>query len=322
MKVVTIDCQYLFSEYAAAYLITDGKRGLIVDNNTTHSVPLILKAIEAEGLKPSDIDFLIVTHVHLDHAGGTSALLKACPNAQVLAHPRAAKHLIDPEKLISSAQSVYGAENFQKLYGKIEPIPSEKIRVMQDEELLTWQASELKFLHTRGHANHHFCILLSYLGKPEAVFTGDAFGIAYPEHQKRGVFAFVSTSPTDFDPEEARRSIARIRDSGARVAYPTHFGALTDLKEASRQLLEGVDVSEAILKEALSSSMTASQDLTAFCKTRLEDYFSQRLLQEGFGDLTGEAAQTKAGQILQLDIELNAAGIAYVAQKMKKGTAE
>src|SRR5689334_4860983 len=108
MKVVTIDCDYLYPRFAASYLITNGKHGVLIDNNTAHSVPIILKALEKEGLTPDSIDHLIVTHVHLDHAGGTSALARICAGATVLAHPRATKHLIDPTKLVASARHVYG----------------------------------------------------------------------------------------------------------------------------------------------------------------------------------------------------------------------
>src|SRR5262249_54286000 len=150
-----------------------------------------------EGLGPEAVDYLIVTHVHLDHAGGSSLLMRECPNARLLAHPRAIPHLVDPSKLVASARQGYGDAEFEKLYGRIDPIEAGRVRAMDDGSRLGWAGAELEFLHTRGHANHHFCILLSESGKPRSIFTGDSFGLAYPELQQSGLFIFPSTSPTD-----------------------------------------------------------------------------------------------------------------------------
>ena len=315
MKVVTIDCQYLFPRYAASYLVTDGERALVVDNNTTHSVPLILKALKEEGLTPEKVDYLIVTHVHLDHAGGSSALLRECPNAKLLAHPRAVPHLVDPSKLISSARKVYGDEKFEKLYGWIDPIAAERVRAMEDGEVLSWQWMALQFLHTRGHANHHFCISFSEGGRPRYVFTGDAFGLAYPDLQKAGLFVFPSTSPTDFDAGQARLSIDRIQGIGAPVAYPTHFGPVREIAEAARQLKEGIDFSEALLQEAVQSE-EADDKLDKFCETRVRAHFLELFKRRGM------SWDKKAQELLDLDMELNGAGIAHVARKIRRKKAE
>src|SRR5690242_7173105 len=122
MSIDTIDCHYVMPNFAAAYLLADQGKAAFVDNNTTHSVPTLMNALKQRGLEPKDVQFIMVTHVHLDHAGGTSALATLCPNAVVLAHPRAAPHLIDPRKLVSSARAVYGDAIFDQLYGKIDPI--------------------------------------------------------------------------------------------------------------------------------------------------------------------------------------------------------
>lgn len=307
MKIATIDCQYVFPRFAASYLVADGKRGIVVENNTTHSVPLILDAIRGEGLAPSAIDYVIVTHVHLDHAGGSSALMRECKNAKLLAHPRAAPHLIDPSKLVSSARRVYGDEVFEKLYGQIDPIPESRVRVMQDEEILEWQGTKLRFLHTRGHANHHFCVQLD----EQAIFTGDAFGLAYPDIQDKGLFIIPSTSPTDFDAAEARKSIERIRDSGAKEAYLTHFGAVTDLAGAARQLTTEIDFSEKLLNSAQRSGEPDNR-LQSFCEAAIRERFSKIL------SARGEAFEKKAWSILKMDLELNAAGIAHVARKRRE----
>jgi glyoxylase-like metal-dependent hydrolase (beta-lactamase superfamily II) len=240
--------------------------------------------------------------------------MELCPNAKLLAHPRAVPHLSDPSKLVKSAQEVYGEARFQELYGKIEPIDASRIQAMNDGEVLKWRGAELGFLHTRGHANHHFCIVLSELGKAQAIFTGDSFGLAYPDLQSHGLFIFPSTSPTDFNADEARKSIRRILDSGAPLAYLTHFGAVHDLPGASKQLMEGIDFSERLLKDAAESSLPDDQ-LGKFCDERIRQHFSLLLAKRGV------RFDEKAKKLLDLDLELNADGIAHVARKNRsKGT--
>ncbi|MEO1338497.1 MAG: MBL fold metallo-hydrolase, partial [Myxococcota bacterium] len=233
--ITTIDCEYLDRpQFAAAYLITDGTQAAFVDNCTSRNVPQMLEALRGRGLSTDAVDYVIITHVHLDHAGGTSALLQACPNAKVVAHPRAARHVIDPSKLVSSASAVYGEDEFKRLYGKIEPIAESRVQIMEDEQTLPFGRSRLRFLHTRGHANHHFCIVDE---SSQSIFTGDAFGLHYPRLQTPGQFAFPSTSPTDFDGPLARDAVQRIVDAKPKRVFPTHFGEVTAVDTAGRQLL-------------------------------------------------------------------------------------
>jgi glyoxylase-like metal-dependent hydrolase (beta-lactamase superfamily II) len=302
----TIDCNYLAPQFAAAYLIAESDRALFVENNTAHATPFLLQALKETGLKPEQVEYLIVTHIHLDHAGGTSKLLQACPNAKVLAHPRAAPHLIDPTKLITSARHVYGDANFDRLYGEILPIDSARVRIMQDQEVLPFGSRSLKFIYTRGHANHHFCIFDS---ESEGIFTGDSFGLAYPALQKSGLFIFPSTSPTDFDPNEARLSIQKILDSGAKRAFLTHYGSIGDLKGAADQLRMHLDFSEKLLESAIQSSEPDAA-LDEFCQKQIYSYFQTLLSNQGL-------ATPEVWDLIKMDLELNAAGIAHIARKRR-----
>ncbi len=311
--IITIDSEYLeHPRFAAAYLIVEGDRAAFVDNNTAHAVPKLLSALSRAGLRPEQVEYAIITHIHLDHAGGSSALLSACPNAKLLAHPRAARHAIDPSRLIASARKVYGDASFEKLYGRIDPIPAARVREMSDGEELAFGSRTLKFLHTRGHANHHFCVLDS---GSSGIFTGDAFGLRYPDLQSGGLFVFPSTSPTDFDAEEARRSVRRIVDSGARTAFLTHFGELGELREAGDQLISHLDFCEQLLADAIRSP---EQDagLPAFCERRIGERMRAELSSRGI------ALEGREAKLLALDIELNAAGISHVAVKRRGGKLE
>jgi glyoxylase-like metal-dependent hydrolase (beta-lactamase superfamily II) len=318
VRVVTIDCEYLQPRFAAAYLLIDpsadgspaSSRAAFIDNNTSHSVPLLLAALRDQGLTPEQVDFVIITHVHLDHAGGTSALMSACPNARLLAHPKAARHMIDPSKLVASARAVYGAEAFERMYGTIDPIAADRVQTVADEEEVQFGNSKLKFLHTRGHANHHACIV-----EPEtqSVFTGDSFGLCYPALQRSGLFIFPSTSPTDFDYEQAVQSIDRITAAGTR-AYLTHFGPVTDLATAALQLKEHLRESQEVLQLASDPSRAAldSDALTAYCARELGTRFEAAAARLGLQ--LNEADR----ELLRLDLELNAQGIAYAATSPRR----
>ena len=264
----TIDCHYLGRpRLAAAYLIQDGDEAAFVDNCTAHSVPTLLSTLDETGLAPEQVRYIIITHVHLDHAGGTSALAEACPNATVIAHPRAARHVIDPARLVASATAVYGEEQFNKVYGVISPVAADRVREMDDEETLDLGGRTLRFLHTRGHANHHFCIADD---KSNAVFTGDAFGLHYPDLQSGGPFAFPSTTPTDFDAELACEAIERLVALDAAVMYPTHFGGVTEIAMTSKQLLRHLAFAAELCDDAFSSDLPG-ESWSAHGPHRLED---------------------------------------------------
>ncbi len=312
MIIETIDCHYTMPRYAAAYLLVQEGKAAFIDNNTAHAVPLMMGALRARGLSPEDVELCIITHIHLDHAGGSSALMAACPRATLVAHPRAARHALDPEKLIGSATAVYGEQKFRELYGVIEPIPESRIRIMEDGETLDFHGRSLQFLHTRGHANHHFVIVDA---DESAVFTGDAFGLCYPDLCRDGLFVFPSTSPTDFDGELAREAVRRIADTGMRRAFPTHFGPVEQIEEARDQMLDWLDFSERLMEEARDSTLE-DEALEGYIEPQLRARFEDRL-----GD-TATGRDPTTWERLALDIDLNAQGLAFAAAKQRKKRAE
>lgn len=305
----TIDCQYIKPRFASAYLRVEGegagREAAFIDNNTSHSVPLLLARLKLAGLEPGQVRYVIITHVHLDHAGGTSRLLAHCPNAQVLCHPRAARHVIDPSKLVASARHVYGNAQYEELYGEILPIDAARVREVQDGEKVALGGRELSFFHARGHANHHFCIEDPAM---DAVFTGDAFGVCYPGVE--GFLVLPSTSPTDFDAALARASVQRIRDIGTSGVYLTHYGRVERVSEGADQLLEQLDFSERLLGDAVRSDCS-DETLPEFCEGRIAEFYKVYI-----GKLGLPLAST--WKWIQLDLKLNAAGIAHVARKTRK----
>ncbi|MRG90815.1 MBL fold metallo-hydrolase [Polyangium spumosum] len=304
-RLVTIDCDYLGPGVAAAYLRVEGDEAAFVETNTTHAVPRLLAALAREGLAPEAVRWVIVTHVHLDHAGGASALLAALPNATVLAHPRAARHLVDPSKLVKSAEAVYGAARFAELYGTIQPIDASRVRSLEDHAVVSLGSATLSFVHTRGHANHHFIVLDP---AREAVFTGDTFGLVYPRLQRGRRLAFPSTSPTDFDAEAAHASIDVVLRSGARRAALTHFGEIEDLDVVASALHRWIDLSAALVDAAVALAPAEAEPMI---RAALE-----KEMERAAGD-AGISLDAEDLALLELDLALNAQGLAYVASKRR-----
>lgn len=306
--VRTIDTHYAGQDQvAAAYLLVDEGEAAFVETNTSSSVPGLLAALAAEGLSPERVKYVIITHIHLDHAGGAGVLMAACPNATLLAHPKAAPHAIDPSRIVKGATAVYGEEAFAELYGEVRPTPAERVRAMADGETVELGGRTLTFLHTRGHANHHFCV---HDSRSEGVFTGDSMGVVYPHLQDKGVFALASTSPTDFDEAAAHEALDRIVATGAKRVYPTHFGEYTEVQaiadQLHAQLTEYGQVVEAALADGLEGDLLAT-----FCSERARQIIEAHLREHGHGP---EDARTG---IVATDVDLNGQGLAFAVQKIR-----
>jgi glyoxylase-like metal-dependent hydrolase (beta-lactamase superfamily II) len=302
-SLVTIDCDPQAPQTVAAYLRLEGGEAAFVETNTQKTLPALEAALVRSGVAPEAVRWIVVTHVHLDHAGGASALLARCPNATLLAHPRAARHLIDPSRLVASATGVYGAERFAELYGTIEPAPEGRVRALADGETFALGNAELRVHHTRGHANHHFVVADPAM---DTVFTGDSFGVVYPQLQRAGTYALASTSPTDFDPEAAHETIDRIVGFGSRTLHPTHFGAIGDLPSAAAQLHEWIDASARWLDAASGSGQSYEEN-----KRIIERAMHGEMQRQA--DRVGLALGKEDWALLALDLDLNSQGIAFVA---------
>jgi glyoxylase-like metal-dependent hydrolase (beta-lactamase superfamily II) len=304
-RLVTLDCDYVQPQLAASYLRVQDGEAAFIETGTARNLDALLAGLDAEGVAREAVRYVIVTHVHLDHAGGASALMGALPNATLLAHPRAARHLIDPSKLVASARAVYGAARFDSLYGTIAPVAAERVRALDDGADVPFGAGSLRFVHTRGHANHHFVVVDP---SASAVFTGDTFGLAYPRLQRAGRFAFPSTSPTDFDAIEARASIEKVRTLGMERACLTHFGAVTDLDAVAAQLTQWIDLSESLLTQSLAQPANEAE---AWIRARLTDAMEDAARAAGLTLDEGDRALTG------FDIDLNAQGLAFAAAKKR-----
>jgi len=232
--ITAVDTEYLYPGHAAAHIIQDGRQAAFVDVGTNYSVPYLLAALDVLGIARENVNYVFLTHVHLDHAGGAGVLLRALPNATAVLHPRGAPHMIDPEKLIAGSKVVYGDERFTQLYGELAPIAAERVTIAEDGARLRLGGRELELIHTPGHALHHYAVVDR---QHASIFPGDTFGISYRAlDTPAGAFITPTTTPTQFDPEQLVASIDRMMSYGPESMFLMHYSRVTGLPRLAQSL--------------------------------------------------------------------------------------
>lgn len=296
-----MDTGYVRQHFDAAHLIVQGGRAAFVDCGANSSVPQLLAALQAKGLARDCVDYLFLTHIHLDHAGGAGLLAQQLPNLKVVVHPRGAQHMAVPEKLIAGVKAVYGEEHYRELYGEILPVPAERIIATADGQRLELAGRPFEFIHTPGHAGHHHCIVDVDHG---GVFTGDTFGISYRDFDVDGrTFIMATTSPVQFDPEAMKASLARIVSYQPHSLFLTHYGRITDIARHHADLNAEIDALCRYTREA-AAAYPRGAERTAALEKALATHYHARL--DAHGDRHTVAERQ---HILAMDAQLNAQGL-------------
>ncbi|HJS91028.1 MAG TPA: MBL fold metallo-hydrolase [Steroidobacteraceae bacterium] len=295
--ITAVDTEYVHPGHAAAHIVQEGGRAAFVDVGTNDSVPYLLAALDALGIAREAVDYLLLTHVHLDHAGGAGRLMQELPHATAVLHPRGAPHMIDPAKLVSGSRAVYGDERFRQLYGDIAPIPAERVRVTRDGERLSLAGREFEILHTPGHAlHHHVFVDLTHA----CIFTGDTFGISYRElDSPRGAFIIPTTTPTQFDPQQLIASVDRMLAYSPEAMYLMHFSRVTDVPRLGESLKEQIRELTRIAERCATAV-----DRAAAIRTAMAELWRELAARHG--------CRLPAEQVLALledDLELNTQGL-------------
>ena len=232
--ITAVDTEYLHPGHAASHVIQDGGRAAFVDVGTNYSVPYLLAALDELGIARAAVDYVFLTHVHLDHAGGAGKLLRELPNASAVLHLRGAPHMVEPAKLIAGSKVVYGEERFGRLYGELVPIPAARVKVVEDGERFRLGGRELELIHTPGHALHHYAVVDH---AHSCIFPGDTFGISYREMDSpRGAFIVPTTSPSQFDPDQLLASIDRMTGYSPEAMYLMHYSRVTGVPRLAQML--------------------------------------------------------------------------------------
>lgn len=293
-----IDTGFHRPNFDACFLVVEDGRGAFIDTGTTHSLPRLLAAIEAARLQRRDVEWVIVTHVHLDHAGGAGALMQALPDAKLLAHPRGARHMIEPLALLNSARAVYGAKEVTRAYGEVVPVPAERVVRSHDGMVVELAGRPLTLIDTPGHARHHHCI---WDERTRGFFTGDAFGLSYREFDTaQGPWLLPTTTPVQFEPELLKQSVRRMLDFHPERLYLTHFGCVEGVPRLGEMMLSQID--EVV---AIGERLRHAPDRHAALMAALAAMYSRRLAEHG-----STVPHAQAMDLLSMDLELNAQGMA------------
>lgn len=297
--VYAIDTGFQRPRFDAAYLLVDHERAAFIDTGTALAVPRLLAALSSLHLKPDQVDWVIPTHVHLDHAGGVGPLMEHLPRAKVLVHPRGARHLIDPTALYQGARAVYGQKEMDRSYGTLVGVHAERVMSSTDGMEIPLGRRTLRLIDTPGHARHHHCIWDS---ETQGWFTGDCFGLAYPEFalHDHETWVFPTSTPVQFEPQAMRETIGRLMDSSPQCMYLTHYGKHTAVAPMAKRLLALLDQIE-----IMGISLRLADNRHDALKTALKEIYVADLKR-----VQCPLSPPEVDRLLDMDVDLNAQGMA------------
>ncbi len=293
-----IDTGFLRPRFDAAYLLTHAGRVAFIDTGTAFAVPRLLGALQALGLTPEAVDYVIPTHVHLDHAGGVGALMRELPCAKVMVHPSGARHMVDPSTIWAGALAVYGAEEMARSYGVLTPVPAERVLATQEGQTIEVGGRALRVAHTPGHARHHHCL---WDATSRGWFAGDTFGLSYREFDTAaGAWISPAATPVQFEPQALAASVRRLLAEQPQWMYVTHYSRIGDVEHMAERLLGMLD--ELV---ALGLRLQHAPQRHAALREAQLALFCSSLAAHGCKLLRAEIEM-----LLEGDLELNAQGIA------------
>jgi glyoxylase-like metal-dependent hydrolase (beta-lactamase superfamily II) len=204
------------SDIIGSYLLAGEQELTIIDPGPGSTYEALLAAIQEAGFAPQEVTHILLTHIHLDHAGATGTLLQHMPRAQVYVHSKGAAHLLDPSRLVASSQRIYG-DRMESLWGKIEPVPQERLHLLEDGAILNAANRRLEVHYTPGHAIHHIIFFDVHRGD---LFAGDVAGVRLQDID----YVRPPTPPPDLDLEAWFASLDKIKQLRPDVLYIAHFG--------------------------------------------------------------------------------------------------
>lgn len=296
--IVAFDAGYVRPILAAIHMVIENGRVAFIDTGSNDALPNALAALKRLGLPVQAVDYVILTHIHLDHAGGAGSLMAAFPNARLVVHPRGVRHMAEPSRLVAGVTAVYGAEYVQRVYGEILPIPAERIDAAPDGHVVSLAGRELLCLDTPGHARHHICIVDR---RTSDIFTGDMFGLSYRELDVDGrPFIFPTTTPTQFEPEEMRASIDRLLSFAPEAVYLTHYSRIGEVPQRAADLLRHLDCLITMAKAQPGTGSERHQGL----KQAMTRYLVEQVRLHGC-----QLPEAELLGIWETDLELNTQGL-------------
>lgn len=308
--IYAVDSDYVRPILDAIHLIEDAGEVAIVDCAHNDSWPQVEAALAKIGRTPEDVRWLILTHVHLDHAGGAGLFMSKLPNAKLIVHERGARHMIDPSKLFAGVEVVYGKENAKQLYGDLLPIEESRVVIGKHGDKIELGLRTLEILDTPGHARHHISIV-DHAAK--GIFSGDTFGLSYRELDVDGkAFILPTTTPVNFEPDAMHASIELMRSFNPSAIYLTHYSRVTEIDKLAEDLHRHIDAFVAMTNQAPGRGDTRK----AAIEGAMTDYVLKEVRSHGCV-LPDEEIKT----IFATDLDLNAQGLAYWKEQEEKKAA-
>ncbi len=248
-----------FKEFMASYLILGGEKNALIDLGYASSFPVLVESLEEIGLKPKDVDYLVITHLHLDHSGAASLYIKSSKDSIIYCHPRAVKHLIDPSRLVESAGEVYG--EYMRLFGEIGPVPRENIREVKDGEGLYLGSLTLRIIYAPGHAPHQIAV---YAEENGALITGDAVSVQHPSSP----FRIPATPPPSYNHRDAITTLKKLESLNPKRILRPHFGEAHDTETFFDEEVKVLETWRRVVSEAINSE----KDQEEAIKKAINDY--------------------------------------------------
>lgn len=299
-------CDQGVSERTSCYIIL-AEKVAIFETGATPGIGRLVEAAKSLGVSPEQLAYIVVSHIHLDHSGGTGALLREFPNARIWVHPRGAKHLIDPSRLMNAARQLYGA-SFEVLFGDIYPVPEERVHTPEDGENLDLGGGRtLTIYHTPGHARHHMVL---HDPASRGIFSGDCLGGHYPFVSRLigRPYILPITPPSEFDPAAYMETFDRMAGLNLENIYFTHFGRVAGASDVITRNKELVRVFAETGRHVLAAG-GGIKEIEEALWSMLWGELSQ------YGEFNREQSIIDS---LATDMGLNAGGIAKYFERMKK----
>jgi glyoxylase-like metal-dependent hydrolase (beta-lactamase superfamily II) len=301
--IYCVDTGFVRDHFDASYMVVDGDEVAFIDVGTNYSIPRFLTTLDELGLSTQQVKYIVLTHVHLDHAGGAGEMMRICENAQLLVHPRGARHMIDPSALRAGAVGVYGEEIVEQSYGQLLPVEAARVVEVGEGHQIHLRNRILHCLDTPGHAKHHIAI---WDPISRGVFTGDTFGLSYREFDtEEGAFIMPTTTPIQFDPVALKDSVLRISALKPDCLFPTHFSRINGVERLKGLFLEQLD--EIVV---LAKQLKADSNRHALLKDGMAKIHIKHLK-----TMNCKLSSDQITAFLQIDLELNALGIGHWLDK-------
>ena len=279
-------------QFNSVYLIA-AREPALIEAGPGADVPVVMEALKQLGVGRGDLAHIVVTHIHLDHAGGAGALVTSFPRATVWAHERGVAHLADPSRLLASTARTYGDSRMHELYGTTEPVPRGRLRSMNDGDRIDLGDRFLDVIHTPGHASHHVAL---HEGSTGVVFTGEAVG----SHLPWADCYRPALPPPEVDVATALASVQRIRDRDATALLTSHFGVIDDP-------LEGCDRAAERIREWSEAARTVLESVSEAGVGEVTERL-RRLAAEDFLADSGREIDMRRYNLIG-SIEMNAMGL-------------